>query len=206
MLVEVEDLQNYIDTRFTPRQRDAATDVLGGLQGELEAFLRRPVEVEEFDEEYVVPHWVSPFPTSTFFYDSSIAEVSNLTNWVPPYTLYIRNSPIQSVESVSVYAPESQTPIVLVEGRDYIVQRYGIDVNRCQHDDRVRVVYTAGLDAQANRLCKLAILRAAAREMQNMHDDVVSIKDLTTRNTGPVVTGFTEAELLTLKRWRRRSV
>jgi len=47
------------------------------------------------------------------------------------------------------------------------------------------------------------ILRAATREMQNMHDDVVGIKDLEPRNVAPMETGFSERELLALKRYRR---
>jgi hypothetical protein len=39
--------------------------------------------------------------------------------------------------------------------------------------------------------------------MQNMHDDVVGIKDLETRNVAPLVTGFTEQELQSVRRWRR---
>jgi hypothetical protein len=39
--------------------------------------------------------------------------------------------------------------------------------------------------------------------MQNMHDDVVGIKDLETRNVAPLETGFTERELLSVKRWKR---
>ena len=47
------------------------------------------------------------------------------------------------------------------------------------------------------------ILRAATREMQNMHDDVVGIKDLESRNVAPMETGFLEKELLAVKKYRR---
>ena len=50
---------------------------------------------------------------------------------------------------------------------------------------------------------KLLILRAATREMQNMHDDVVGIKDLDTRNVGPLETGFTDRELMSIKSFKR---
>jgi hypothetical protein len=53
---------------------------------------------------------------------------------------------------------------------------------------------------------KLMILRAATREMQNMHDDVVGVKDLNPRNVAPMETGFTEKELLALRRYRRRRI
>ena len=50
MLVSVSDLTNYMDIRFSLRQQDAAEMVLEGLQSELESFLRRPVEVQEYTE------------------------------------------------------------------------------------------------------------------------------------------------------------
>jgi hypothetical protein len=53
---------------------------------------------------------------------------------------------------------------------------------------------------------KLIILRAASREMQNMHDDVVGLKDLETRNVAPLQTGFLESELMTLKRYRKNRI
>jgi hypothetical protein len=36
-----------------------------------------------------------------------------------------------------------------------------------------------------------------------MHDDVVGIKDLETRNVAPLTTGFTQEELQSVRRWRR---
>ena len=53
---------------------------------------------------------------------------------------------------------------------------------------------------------KLMILRAATREMQNMHDDVVGVKDLNSRNVAPLETGFLEKELNAIRRWRRRRI
>jgi hypothetical protein len=42
--------------------------------------------------------------------------------------------------------------------------------------------------------------------MQNMHDDVVGIKDLESRNVAPIETGFSERELLSVKKYRRNRV
>ena len=36
-----------------------------------------------------------------------------------------------------------------------------------------------------------------------MHDDVVGVKDLNTRNVAPLQTGFMDSELMTVKRYRR---
>jgi hypothetical protein len=42
--------------------------------------------------------------------------------------------------------------------------------------------------------------------MQNLHDDVVGVKDLETRNVGPLVTGFLDTELASVSRYRRRRI
>jgi hypothetical protein len=74
-----------------------------------------------------------------------------------------------------------------------------------QDSDIIVVNYTAGLDATEDNTSalKLIILRAASREVQNLHDDVVGMKDLTTRNVAPMITGFTPEEMVSVKRWRR---
>jgi hypothetical protein len=67
----------------------------------------------------------------------------------------------------------------------------------------VTVNYTAGLDGENIKMFKLMILRAATREMQNMHDDVVGVKDLNTRNVAPLETGFSDRELASVRKYRR---
>jgi hypothetical protein len=91
-------------------------------------------------------------------------------------------------------------------GNDYTVHRYGLELYRGFPNDVIEVTYTGGLDGEEIKMFKLFILRAATREMQNMHDDTVGIKDLTSRNVAPMETGFSERELLALRRWRRRRI
>ena len=55
MLVTTNDLVTYMDIRFSLRQQDAAELVLAGLQSELETYLRRPIELNTFIEEYTLP-------------------------------------------------------------------------------------------------------------------------------------------------------
>jgi len=94
----------------------------------------------------------------------------------------------------------------LEETTDYIPQKYGVDVFNTYADDIVTVTYTGGLVGENIPALKLIILRAASREMQNMHDDVVGLKDLETRNVAPLQTGFLESELMTLKRYRKNRI
>lgn len=294
MLVTVQDLVTYMDISLSLRQQDAADIVLAGLQSELEAYLRRPIEVVEFTEEYKVPSSHLASPMSSFFYQSSLessfytangnSNQSSMNYALPPETIYLRNSPVARVISVEIQNQYSTpaylgeaitrqanitgavktgakisftatnhkftigqyvtttdiTPTVynvvnkkivevtantfIVEvtagaiaayvsggsaeaiGTNYSVRRYGIDVFSIVADDTITITYEAGLDGEAISVFKLLILRAATREMQNMHDDVVGIKDLETRNVAPLETGFSERELLSIKRYKRSRV
>jgi hypothetical protein len=209
MLVSVSDLTKYMDIRFSNRQEEAAEFVLEGLQSELELYLRRPIEPTVFEETYVLESNHTGVPMSSFFTNESSAStdtVSMVSYMQPPQTVYLRNSPVIEVEEVTLRQQGSATATTLTEGIDYVVRRYGIDVFRGFANDVITVSYTAGLAGEGIKVFKLMILRAATREMQNMHDDVVGIKDLETRNVAPLETGFLEKELLAVKRWRRSRV
>ena len=209
MLVSVSDLSKYMDIRFSNRQEEAAEFVLEGLQSELELYLRRPVEPTVFEETYVLESNHTGVPMSSFFTNESSAStdtVSMVSYMQPPQTVYLRNSPVIEVEEVTLRQQGSATASTLTDGIDYVVRRYGIDVFRGFANDVITVSYTAGLAGEGIKVFKLMILRAATREMQNMHDDVVGIKDLETRNVAPLETGFLEKELLAVKRWRRSRV
>lgn len=91
-------------------------------------------------------------------------------------------------------------------GNDYTVHRYGVELYRGFPNDVVSITYTGGLDGSAIKIFKLMILRAASREVQNMHDDVVGLKDLNTRNVAPLETGFLEKELAAMKSFKRRRI
>lgn len=206
MLVSVNDLQVYMDISFTNRQQDAAEFVLEGLQSELESFLRRPVEVDEYVEEHVIDNNYVGVPNSSFFYDYSLDTTENpLTYLLPPATIYLRNTPVVSVSQVTIESP-TLAPVVQDPTRDFVVRRYGIDLYRAYANDIITVTYTGGLAGEGIKHFKILILRAATREMQNMHDDVVGIKDLESRNVAPLETGFTELELNSVRRYRRRRV
>lgn len=204
MLVTVADLTKYMDIRFSNRQEEAAEFVLEGLQSELEGYLRRPVEPTEFTETYIMDSNFVGVPTSSFFYNESLDTTLNTSTYLmPPNTIYLRNSPVVEVTSVTIRQQTETTGVEQDAGNDYTVRRYGIDLYRAYANDEVTVEYTAGLNGSEIKAFKLLILRAATREMQNMHDDVVGIKDLETRNVAPLETGFTEKELLSVKRWKR---
>jgi hypothetical protein len=211
MIVSVNDIKTYMDIRLSTRQEDAAEMILAGLQSELEAFLRRPIEVSEFEEEHRLDAAHTGVPMGSFLtandntYNSSFTTSprNDMTTWAsPPPAIYFRNTPIVSISEVKV-KPLFGEEKILVEENDYIPRKYGIDYYYGYTDDLITVTYTAGLDGTTIPAMKLMILRAASREMQNMHDDVVAVKDLNTRNTGPLVTGFLDTELSSLRKYRR---
>ena len=209
MLVSVNELTDYMDIKFSNRQARAAEYVLEGLQSELEAYLRRPIEVGTYTESHVIPTDYTGVPTSSFFYNNSLDTTeSPLGFLLPPTTVYLRNSPVVDVTTVYISSPTaaSVVPNLQTQNTDYVVRPYGIDLYRSFPNDTVTVTYTAGLDGEGIKAFRLLILRAASREMQNMHDDVVGLKDLETRNVAPLQTGFTDVELRSVKRWRRHRI
>ena len=214
MLVTKSDLVTYMDIKLSLRQQDAADMILAGLQSELEAYLRRPIEVEEFEEEYIIESGFRGVPMGTFLSTSASQYTDSFVNTnpvetseyaEPPNTIYLRNSPVVTVDEVKV-KPVGSTERTLVEEVDYVKRRFGIDYYYALDGDKVTISYTAGLDGANIPAFKLLILRAASREMQNMHDDVVGLKDLETRNVGPLITGFLDSELLSVKKYRRSRV
>lgn len=206
MLVSIAELKTYMDISLTNRQEDAAELILEGLQSELEMFLGRPVEVATYTEEHVITAEFQGVPSASFFYDYSLDTTGNTLPYIqPPATVYLRNTPIISVDSVKIKSPEG-SEVVQVAERDYIVRRFGIELYRAFPNDLVTVEYDGGLDGTSIKAFKLMILRAATREMQNMHDDVVGVKDLNPRNVAPLETGFLEKELMAVKGYKRRRI
>ena len=213
MLVSLSNLKTYMDISLTARQEDAAELVLSGLQGELEAFLKRPIEPKSFVEIHRLEPTDGGVPMGTFLsvnngdsYSSSFSDNGNTSSqmgWASTCpTIFLKNTPVISIAQVKVKPPMG-AEMVLVNEIDYITRSYGFDLMNGNSDDLVTVTYTAGLDGAALPVFKLMILRAASREMQNLHDDVVSVKDLTTRNVAPMITGFLDSELSSLRKFRR---
>jgi len=210
-LVTVPDVKSYMDVSLSLTQEDACTTILEGLQSELETYLGRPVESQAYtNETHIMPGDHVGVPMGSFFYNhdsSEIASGATVADHIftePPATVYLNNSPVTAVTTVTrTPAMVGATTSTLVENQDYVVRRFGLDVYGSYANDKVVVTYTAGLVGANIKVFKLMILRAATREMQNMHDDVVGVKDLEPRNVASLETGFLDKELLAIKRYRR---
>jgi hypothetical protein len=209
MLVEADDLATYMDIgRFSNRQEDNANMILAGVQGEIEAFLRRPIEPIEFVEMYGVPEDYLMISSTSYFYDRTrdtmVDPIERIVQ--PPYVLHLRNSPVVSVEQIRVRSLNREEWRILNSGLQYSHSRWGIDMFTVVGLDEVEVTYTAGLTDEATPYLKLLILRVASREMQNLTDDVVGLKDLGTREVALREIGLNDSDKMTLRRWRRRQI
>ena len=208
MLVSVRELTAYMDRSLTNRQQDAAELVLAGAQAEVETFLGRPAEVDEFVYTYVIPEdnlWVN---TESYFYDRTLDTANSIVPVLrPPFQLHLPNAPIVDVESVFVYAfngAEGTPPLELQPNDHYLVRKWGLDIYSVWSGDKIVITYSAGMAPNAH--VKQVILRMAAREMQNMTDDVVGLKDFQNRAATIAEVGLTEAEKRNLDPLRRKQI
>lgn len=203
MLVTVEDLATYMDQpRFSNRQEEAAEFVLAGLQSELETILRRPIEVDEYVEQFRVDE--TYLNGRNIFLPMSDDFMSYVEK---PYVITVSNSPVSAISQVRVKIyPGDGDWQVHEAGLDYTPRKWGLDMYRVGANDIVEVAYTGGLDGQAIAFFKLSILRAASREMTNQVDDVVGLKELQTNDVQMKQTGFTEEEIRVLQRWKRKQI
>lgn len=208
MLVTVSELADYMDQRFTNRQSDSAETILEGIQSEIETFLRRPIEVQEFVEEYFVPEDYLVISSEAYFYDRSLDRTYNgLLNLVaPPYLLHLKNTPVAEVTQVRVKARTEVDFTVQPPRTQWKYTKFGVELFNVMPFDTVEVTYTAGLDGSGIPYFRQVILRAAAREMQNMVDDVMGLKDLSARQITIKEIGLTDAEQRMLRRWKRKQV
>lgn len=205
MLATVDDLSDYMDMRFSNRQSDAAELVLAGLQSELETYLRRPIEPQEFMEIYVVPEDFLLISSSAYFYDRTLDTAGSIEPIVqPPFQLHLRNSPVISIDRLRIKGRFETSWRTLAQGNDYVATRWGVDTWAAFQHDQIEVSYRAGLSGDNIPYLKLLILRAASREMQEQTDDVVGLKDLQTRDVRSETVGFTDRELAMVKRYKRK--
>lgn len=70
----------------------------------------------------------------------------------------------------------------------------------------VTITYVGGLHPQAVPIARLTVLRIAAREMENRHDDTLSVRDLSTDSSDPNPLGMQPEDERRLERWRHRTV
>ena len=208
MLVTVSELADYMDQRFTNRQADSAEITIAGIQSEIETFIRRPIEAQEFIEIYHVPEDYLVVSAEAYFYDRSLDRTYNgLNNLIaPPFALHLRQTPVTAVSQVRKKGRLETSFTPMTANTQWKFTRWGLELFNVLAFDTLEVTYTAGLDGTEIPYFRQVILRAAAREMQNMVDDVVGLKDLNARQITIKDIGLTEPEKAMLKRYKRKQI
>lgn len=181
--VKGSDLKDYMSgLGLDADQAESAQDILDGLQRDLERYCQRLFERKERVENLRVDDQGRIWPKAT---------------------------PVVSITSpdglVAGYGNMIDTAYYAV-GSIVTLSAFG-----CSPGEWITLTYVGGLDPDEDDLqdVRLAILRAAAREVTDRHDDTLSVKDTDARDkerSDKRVIGFTKDEKAAFDRLRRRTV
>lgn len=194
-LVKVDELVNYMsEIRLSAAQYAAAEYILAGVEAEIESYLGRPIMAGRQVGE-------TAYASANGF-------------------LRLAASPVTFVESISVFNtpldPSSWQP---VPGGIYLAIPYlsapGLFLeireagNSSGSTEQIGVpfviTYTGGLPPSTASQIRLEVLRIAAREMQNHHDDTFSIAGGERADPAPILpVGIDDQARERLSRLRRR--
>lgn len=201
MLVSAEELSAYMSgIRLNNTQMEAATAVLAGVQASLETHLHRLLEPVRAREMVRVDR--------NGFLNVRHTPVTGVLR-IQDYGSTLPSLPGSVVPN---YTPESNVDLPL---RDYVPVNNGLHmivpggIKYGSPDQYVLVEYVAGGDRRVQDhlpQLKLAIMRVAAREVQFMHDDTMSLRNATASTPADTIPqkGWTEEELRQFDRLRRR--
>lgn len=202
MLVSAEELSDYMSgIRLNENQRRAAEAVLAGVQADLENYLHRPVEPVRSRELVRVDR--SGYLNVRHTPVQAVLRIQNYgaTLPTPPRNVVPNYTPDPLSIELSDYAPINNGDQMIVPGG----VKYG------NPNDYVLIEYLAGgskriMDSLPQ--IRLAIMRVAAREVQFMHDDTMSLRNANATPPADTIPqkGWTEDELRKFDRLRRRIV
>lgn len=196
-LVTVEELIEYMsDIRLTPNQRVAAQYVIDGVQQELENYLNRPLEPVLVREAGVSDYDGIVYASVTPVHE--VRSIEPLTGTPTTYETVIEPIDVDEFDRIMDRLPSTSIGPTAVAGGIYAGQigRWFV------------ITYVGGYKGYVDAALKLDIMRVAAREMTDNHDDVLSIKtDFAQEpNVPPVILGWTPDELKKWDRQRRRVI
>lgn len=203
MLVSAQELSDYMSgIRLNEAQMRSAEAVLAGVQSDLEDYLHRPVEPVRSRELVRVDR--SGFVNVRHTPVTAVLRIQNYGSTLPavPQNVVPNYTPASVPDApLSDYAPVSNGDNIIVPGG----VKYG------NPGDNVLIEYMAGGSKRIiDKLpqIKLAIMRVAAREVQFMHDDTMSLRNATATPPADNIPqkGWTREELQRFDRLRRRMV
>ena len=181
-LLSTDELVEYMSgIGLNADQAQASEDVLAGVQAELERYLGRPLELRVITERLV--------------YDCF--------GWVQTAVTPVASTAIAGFGVIGGRLWGSH--VLGATAGPVTIGGYAFPFTQT-------IAYTAGFDGRLPDFsdARLAILRVAAREVEQRHDDTRSVKDLKTRNEGEMQLrqkiGWQPDELARFDRLRRRVV
>lgn len=183
-ILTYDDLELYMGKTFTEAQQDAAMSILASLESELEYYLNRPLGARVFTEEQ---HKLVPNQRQIF----------------------LRNAPVISVTSFYVGMPDEEVEQNI---DDFDIFPWGIDnIRIAGTGNQALVTYTAGMTGPETVALERVLYSAATREMGKFLIDAQGLARLKVEGTDYVFPdggegGFTERELNSVKRFKRRVI
>lgn len=201
MLVSAEELSDYMSgIRLSETQLRSAEAVLAGVQADLESYLHRPVEPVRARELVRVDR--SGYVNVRHTPVQAVLRIQSYGSTLPtpPRNVVPNYTPSTDLSiPLTDYAPVNTGDAMIVPGG----VRFG------NPGDYVLIEYLAGASRRIiDRLpqIKLAIMRVAAREVQFMHDDTMSLRNASASPPADTIVqkGWTQEELQRFDRLRRR--
>lgn len=178
------DLEIYMGKTFSNAQEDAAQSILASLEAELAYYLNRPLGAQVYTEE---EHKLVPGQRQIF----------------------VRHAPVQSVTSFYVGMPGEEVEQNI---DDFDIFPWGIDnIRIAGTGNQALVTYTAGMTGTDTIALERVLYSASTREMGKYLIDAQGLARLKVEGTDYVLTnagegGFTQTELNSVKRFKRRVI
>lgn len=176
-IVAPQDLVDYMSGIRLPAAATAALPgILDGLQGDIEAFLRYPIE----PNQTAITETVGI--TAAGYFATSVWPIASVTTITDSTGAAFTNYTFDASGDLSAIGQGPWDP------------------------SGYTITYVPGLPARPMAIAKSRILRAAAREVANMHDDSrIPSGDPNGRKSADQPIGFQKGELKALSRWKRRA-
>lgn len=183
-ILTYDDLEIFMGKTFNDAQVDAAMSILAALEAELEYYLNRPLGARLYSEEQ---HKLVPNQRQIF----------------------LRHAPVQSITSFYVGMPGDEVEQTI---SDFDIFPWGIDnIRIAGTGNQALVTYTAGMPSSDTVALERVLYTAATREMGKFLIDAQGLSRFKVEGTDYAFVdngegGFTQAELNSVKRFKRRVI
>ncbi|QZE10806.1 head-to-tail adaptor [Gordonia phage ChisanaKitsune] len=182
-LVTVPEFRAYMSgNNLNALQLQAAEAALNGVQSELERYLNRSVQMRRVTEEVELDEFGRG---------------------------YLKNTPIEAVYGLFRHSSTGGVGEAIVNVSPHLFRKGANFINVGWGFTNIWVDYLGGLNGDKIPGLKLAIMRVAAREFVHQQSDNLAISNTEARPPSdpvPQPKGWTEQELQSFDRYRRRTV